>query len=176
MRAPAVHPVSVLSEAERIDYLTAVAFLVRADGATDDAELQQVRNLCLALDVSVAGQKAVLAGTRADEGAAVADILARLREDAALCMSLLTDALLVVFSDGRVTVGESETIAEFARRLDIPAHRVATLARYVESAILGAPETSGLSADLIAGLGPAAMSALPDGGTLRTRFDRLRGR
>lgn len=148
------HPVLALSEAARVDYLTAVASLALADGAVDERELSQVGKLCAALELSPAGEKAVLAGARTNDRAAARAIVARMGGDPILHASLLTDALVIAFADGRVDRGEIAALSDYANLLGVAPAQLTLMARYVALAIRGdaADEGETMARDLAVGL------------------------
>src|SRR5262249_52487513 len=96
------HAALALTESERIDYLTVVASLVFADGVIDEREMVRLRSLCKALALSTPGEDAVVASASGPDRGQVEKILADIKQDNALCIALLTDALIIVFADGKL--------------------------------------------------------------------------
>ncbi|MSP63115.1 MAG: hypothetical protein EXR72_22810 [Myxococcales bacterium] len=129
------HPAQDLPEAQRVDYLTAVAAVVLADGEVHAKELEQVRRLCGVLGISKEGETAVLTGARTRDHDAAREIVGNLRYDSVLRMSLITDAMVVLFADGKVDQGEMEALSEYAALLGLPDSKLVMLARYVAAAI-----------------------------------------
>ena len=131
------HPARELPEAERIDYLSVVASLVLADHEVDEKEIARLRDLCRTLGVSDAGQEAVLAAAARPEPEVLDEILARLKRNVPLRYSLLTDAVVIVFADGKVADAEPQEIARLGRALEVAPFQIGLISRYVESVILG---------------------------------------
>ncbi len=154
---------------ERVDYLIVVASLVTADHEVKDAELAMLEELCRDLAVPAPGKDAVLAIARTPDPAAVEASVARLKPQVALRQSLLTDAIVIVFADGKVAPGESQVIAHLAEQLEVPPAQVALIGRYVEGVILG-KDHQALSKEL--GEGVARLHP----GVVRRLYDRLRRR
>jgi uncharacterized tellurite resistance protein B-like protein len=172
------HAALVLTESERIDYLTAVASLVLADQEIDERETARLRGLCKALGVSAAGEDAVIASASAPNHKKVAEIIADIKKDNALSVALLTDALVIVFADGKLAQGETETVATLARALSVPTSQAVLIARHVEKVLAaeGNEPASGqgapLSKDLATGL-TADSAALPKAGPIRWLYKKL---
>jgi uncharacterized tellurite resistance protein B-like protein len=148
------HAGLALTEPERIDYLTAIASLVLADGVIDEREVARLRGLCNALAVSAEGEETVVAAASDPSRGTVGKVLANMKQDNALCIALLTDALTIVFADGRLERAETEHVASFARALSIPTAQAVLIARHVERVLAseaGAPPSGALSKDLAAG-------------------------
>lgn len=147
-------------EADRADYLLVVASLVAADDTIDDAELAPLEALCRELQVSDEVRAKVLASARDPDAAAVDAALQRLARDGGLGVALLTDAIAIVFADGRVAPGESEALRRIGRALHVGVGQLAMIGRYVESVVLGKPE--GMSRELADGIArePGAVRGL----------------
>jgi uncharacterized tellurite resistance protein B-like protein len=154
------HRARSLPEAERIEYLTAVASLVVADAHVDDAELAVLGRLCRALDVSAEAQERVIAAARSPDRAAVERALAEVAKDADLRTSLLADAIVVAFADGKLMPGETQHIDDFARRLGLTQAQAVLISRHVEAIVRAERAASGdatspmtrLSSELAQGL------------------------
>jgi uncharacterized tellurite resistance protein B-like protein len=148
------HAALALTESERIDYLMAVASLVLADGVIDEREMHRLHDVCDALAVSAEGKQKVVAAASSPDRAGVDRILADLKQDNGLCVSLLTDALTIVFADGAVERGETQHVAAFARALSVPTAQAVLIARHVERVLASEtdePVSGALSKDLAAG-------------------------
>jgi uncharacterized tellurite resistance protein B-like protein len=124
-------------EAHRLDYLTVVASLVAADQEVADAELVPLKALCDELALPDAARAAVLATARKPDAAAVEQCLRRVRKHVGLRVALLSDAIVIVFADGKVTPAESQEIARLGDALGIAPAQIELVARYVESVIMG---------------------------------------
>jgi uncharacterized tellurite resistance protein B-like protein len=151
----------------RVDYLIVVASLVAADHEVEDAELALLEDLCRDLAVPAPGKDAVLATARTPDAARVDASLARLRSQVALRQSLLTDAIVIVFADGKVAPGESQVIAHLAEQLEVAPAQLALIARYVEAVILGKDHQ-----ELSKQLGEGVARIHP--GVIRRLYDRFR--
>jgi uncharacterized tellurite resistance protein B-like protein len=153
-RPKADHAALALPASERIDYLMAVASLVLADGVIDEREIARLRGLCSALGVSAAGEKAVVAAVSDAHRGNVEKLLANIKKDSGLCIALLTDALSIVFADGKLEGAETEHVAAFARALSVPTAQAVLIARHVEGILASEgdePPRGALSKDLAAG-------------------------
>jgi len=171
------------SESERVDYLIAVASVVLADSHIDDAELAVLRRLCRALEVSSSSEEIVVEAAKSPARAKVESILGEIRRDVALRVSLLADAILVAFADGKLDRAETTLIADFAQRLSVSTGHAVMIARYVESVLMadrpGAPravdDSKMLSSSLADGL-TAEWQARPKPAVVRWLYGALGGR
>lgn len=171
----APHAACALPEPQRIEYLTAVASILHADGAVVDSEIAKLRALCDALDVSAAGTEEVVAAARQPDPARVSRIVAGYREKD-LRFTLLTDAILLAYADGSVDVGESEEIASWAQVLDISTSQAVLIGRYVAEVVHGQDEGMGnLSKDLASGLAQFGPQ-VPAKGSIRWLYVKLGGK
>jgi uncharacterized tellurite resistance protein B-like protein len=166
MTSNAPHPARELPEPERIDYLTIVASVVLADHVADADEIAQITELCHEVGLSDAGREQVLESAKHPEPSVIDATLARLKAHIDLRVSLLTDAIVIAFADGKVAATESSVISRLADALDIESGQIGLIARYVESVILERDEQAlsrelgkGIVAEHRAGpgLGPSAI-------------------
>ncbi len=181
------HPACELPEPQRIDYVTAVGSILYADGKVSETELEKLRDLCTALELSPAGVEQVVGAFReADAGlspimaavqqpepARVSRIVAGYR-DKDLRFTLLTDAITMAYVDGSVDVGESEEIASWAQALEISTAQAVLIGRYVAEVVHSKAGTD-LSKELAAGLADFAHQ-VPGKGSIRWLFVKLGGR
>jgi uncharacterized tellurite resistance protein B-like protein len=130
-----VHPARTLPEPERVDYLIAVASLVIADSHVDEAELAIMRRLCRALDVTPASEERVIEAAKSPDRAKVESVLHDVSRDVPLRVSLLADAIVVAFADGRLARAETAEIAALARKLSVSPAQAVLIARSVEEAV-----------------------------------------
>jgi uncharacterized tellurite resistance protein B-like protein len=166
------HKARSLPENRRMDYMTAVASVVHADGEVDDMELEVLRLLGEVLDVKPPDMERVIAAARSPDHARVEQILATFRDDP-LRFSLLTDAILVAFADEKLAAGETEEIAEFAEALHISTSQAVMIARYVESVLVDG-EKHDLARALAEGLADASSHVHPPRG-VRWLYRKLTG-
>jgi uncharacterized tellurite resistance protein B-like protein len=166
------HKARTLPEDRRIDYITAVAAVVHADGEVDDMELEVLRLLGEVLDVKPADMVHVIEAAQNPDHARVEEILASFSEDA-IRFSLLTDAILVAFADEKLASGETAEIAEFAEALHISTAQAVTIARYVESVLVDG-EKHDLAKALAEGLADASSHVHPPRG-VRWLYRKLTG-
>ena len=124
------HPALDVSEAERIDYLSAVAFMAAADNKTSDEELERLRDMCKALQISEDGTEQVLDAARSPDALALDDILERLGSSE-MRYALLVDAISVAQADGRFDSAESDELMTLADKLEIPRAQAILVYRYV---------------------------------------------
>ena len=166
MTSNAPHPARELPEPERIDYLTVVASVVLADQVAAAEEIAQITELCREVGLSDAGREQVLAAAKHPDPAVVDATLARLKTHIELRVSLLTDAIVIAFADGKVAATESRDISRIADALEIESGQIGLIARYVESVILERDEQAlsrelgkGVAAEHRAGpgVGPSAI-------------------
>jgi uncharacterized tellurite resistance protein B-like protein len=185
------HPARGLPEPQRIDYLTAVGSILFADGTVSESELEKLRHMCLALELSPAGVEEVI-GAFADAGGAqlsplaaagqqpdparVSRIVAGYRNKD-LRFTLLTDAIVMAYADGRIDEGESEEIASWAEALQISTAQAVLIARYVAQVVSdeGEGDDKDLSKELAAGLAEHA-NQVPNKGSIRWLFVKLGGK
>jgi len=166
------HRARALPEARRLDYLTAIASVVHADGHVDELELEVLRLLGEAIDLPERLMPRVIEAAQNPDHAGVERILAGLSEDA-VRFSLLTDAILVAFADEKLAPGETEQIAELAEALGISKTQAVSIGKYVESALLD-NDTKDLSRALEEGLADAASHIHPPRG-VRWLYRKLTG-
>jgi uncharacterized tellurite resistance protein B-like protein len=157
-----------IPEAERVDYLIVVASVVGADREVSASELAPLEAMCRDARLADADRERVLAIARAHDAAQVDASLARMKGDIALRVSLMTDAIVIVFADGKVAPGESELLARLGHALDLHPGQIQLIARTVEASIADARDQH-LSREL--GLGVAKASP----GVIRRLYDRFRG-
>ncbi len=124
------HPALDVSEAERIDYLTAVAFMAAADNKTSEEELERLREMCNALKISKEGTQRVLDTARDPDEHILDDILERLGSSQ-MRYALLVDAISVARADGRFETAESDEVMTLADKLEIPRAQAILVYRYV---------------------------------------------
>jgi uncharacterized tellurite resistance protein B-like protein len=159
---------------ERLDYLIVVASLAAADHEIDDAELVPLEELCRELALSDADRDTVLATARQPDPARVDASLARLKQDVALRVRLLTDAIAIVFADGKIAPLESQRIAQLGEALEIHPAQIGLIARYAEAVILGHTDQQTLSRALEEGVVVADRDLHP--GLIQRMFERFRRR
>lgn len=159
-----------LSETARVEYLIAVAALVYADGYVADSELQVLRALAHVLALPDGAYNLVMASARFPDKRRVTTILDKVKKDN-IKYTLLCDAVLVAFADGRLLAAETEEIARFARALGISTAQAGKIARYVADS---RDEHKPLAAQLVDTLDDAADHVHPPRG-LRALYKRLTG-
>jgi len=157
---------------ERVDYLIVVASVVASDREVRESELRAVEELCQEAQISDSDRARVLAVAREHDRAVMAASLARIKEDVALRVRLLQDAITIVFADGKLEPGESDVIDELGRALDVAPAQIALIAREVEATILGHKDEQRLSREL--GAGVAASERAHHPGVIRRLYDRFR--
>jgi len=168
-----LHPAFEEPIEDRIDYLIAVASVAFADGATDRSELLKISELCAELGVTGDGAQRVTTAASVPDRAQVEGILARFRQSK-LRVTLLIDAMVVVYADDRVDKGEAAEIARFAKALGFSTADAVLVGRYVEESVRGQGGEA-LSRDLAGKLSELA-AEIPPQGVVRNLFDRLRRR
>jgi uncharacterized tellurite resistance protein B-like protein len=166
------HLARSLPEARRLDYMTAIASVVHADGHVDDVELEVLRLLGEAIDLPQELMPRVIEAALKPDHPGIEKILSGFDEDA-VRFSLLTDAILVAFADERLAPGETEQIAEFAEALGITKAQAVTIGRYVESVLLENDKRD-LARALEEGLADAASHVHPPRG-VRWLYRKLTG-
>jgi len=159
---------------ERIDYLTAVASIAFADGTTDREELARINEMCAELGVTGEGAERVTAAASAPDRAQVEGILGRFAKTK-LRVTMLIDAMVVAYADGRVDTGEAAEIARYAKVLGFTSEEVVRVGRYVEESLGGPQGGEALADDLAAKLADLAAD-VPSQGVVRGLFDRIRKR
>lgn len=157
------------TEVERVDYLTVVASVVSADREASADELATLEELCRDAGLSDAQREAVVATAHGPDAAVVDAAIARLRRNVALRVDLVTDAIAIVFADGKVAPTESAVIARLGRALGVPQAQLGMLGRYVESVVLQRGDGGGLSRELGDGV-----AAARGPGVIRRVYDRFR--
>ena len=125
------HPALDADMDERVDYLTLVASMAFADHSADDRELERVRTMCVALELSDAGTSRVLAGA-SDAGRVELDAILERLKRSELRYALMIDIIDIAYADEEVVESELEEINALADKLDISAGDVEMLRRYVE--------------------------------------------
>jgi uncharacterized tellurite resistance protein B-like protein len=166
------HKARALPEDRRLDYITAIASVVHADGHVDEVELEVMRLLGEAIDLPERMMPRVIEAARDPDHGRVERILASFKEDP-IRYSLLTDAILVAFADEKLEAGETEQIGEFAEALGISTAQAVTIARYVESVLVD-NDRKELAKALEEGLADAAGQVHPPRG-VRWLYRKLTG-
>jgi uncharacterized tellurite resistance protein B-like protein len=176
------HPALKLSDAERKDYAMLIATMVFADGVVDPAEQVLLENLCKALSVAdAAGLLAVAKGKQRVDMVA----LAAKFKDHEIRQSLLTDAIVMAYADGKVVDAEAEAIGAIAKALQFTPSQAAMMGRFVatvEGASPGmqAPLDSMFGRKLAKGIGTGEMAAIKDpekqAGIIKWLFKKLRAK
>jgi uncharacterized tellurite resistance protein B-like protein len=166
------HKARALPEDRRIDYVTAVAAVVHADGEVHETELDVLRQLGEVLDIAPRFMPGIMDAAQNPDHGKVEAILGTFRTDP-IRFALLTDAILVAFADEKLAAGETEEIAEFAEALHISTAQAVTIARYVESALVEG-EKHDLAKALAEGLADAASQIHPPRG-VRWLYRKLTG-
>ena len=155
-----------IPESERLDYLIVVASGGGAARRVRDTGGAPREAMCRGL--ADADRERVLAIARAHDAAQVDASLERMKGDIALRVSLMTDAIVIVFADGKVAPGESELLARIGHALDLHPGQIQLIARTVEATIAG-----GGDQHLSRELGEGVAKASP--GVIRRLYDRFRG-
>ena len=165
------HPAEGLSLEDRLAYLRAVAALVSVDADINSAELDSVHHLAESLGVEPDALDFDAFARDPD----IALVEGALTQAATLGMghALLTDAITIVFADGRIEPAESKVIAHYAGRLRVPMGQVVMLARYVAQAH-ATPDSPTLTHELIESVGAETRVQSP--GVITRLLNRLRGR
>jgi uncharacterized tellurite resistance protein B-like protein len=130
------HPARELPEEERRRYLLALAAMIYADGVRNETEVVALRHIGEAIELPAPAVDAAIDAMREPDRAEVDRILGELKSDDVLRWALLTDAILLIFSDRKVAVAEAVEIAEYADRLGISTAQAVLMARYVEHVLL----------------------------------------
>ncbi len=169
--APLPHPATALPQNGRVEYLIAVAALVYADGEVDPGELDVLRALSRILDLPTGAHNLVMASAKFPDYKRVDTILAKFRGDN-LRFTLLCDAILVAFADGRLHPTETHEVARFAHALGISVAQAAKIGRYVAESHT---EHQALSVELAESLDDAADHVHPPRG-LRALYRKLIGK
>ncbi|MCG8419141.1 MAG: TerB family tellurite resistance protein [Proteobacteria bacterium] len=126
------HPALDISEAERIDYLIAVASMAAADHHTTEDELERLRDMCTSLELSDRGTEQVMAAARSPDGGALEEIVDRLSASQ-MRYALLVDAVAIACADRDLDCSESGELMSLADKLDIPRGQAALVFRYVDN-------------------------------------------
>ena len=158
--------------AERLDYLIVLASVIGADGDVEPLELAALEGLCRDVQIADDDRARVLAIARDRDAAVIDASLARIKRDVGLRHSLLTDAITIVFADGKIAPGESEVIEQLGEALEIAPAQIALIARNVEATILGHKDEQALSREL--GAGVAASERAHHPGVIRRLYERFR--
>jgi len=166
------HPACEAPIEDRIDYLIAVASIAFADGATDREELVKITEMCAELAVTGDGAQRVASAASVPDRAQVEGILGRFRQSK-LRATLLIDAMVVAYADGRVDIGEAAEVARFAGALGFTTAETVVVGRYVEESLRG--QAGALSQDLASKLSDLAPQ-VPAQSVVRSLFNRLRKR
>jgi uncharacterized tellurite resistance protein B-like protein len=167
------HKARSLPEDRRVDYVTAVAAMVHADGEVSELELDVLRLLGEVLDISPKAMPRILEEACNPDHRKVEYILSTFESDP-IRFALLTDAILVAFADEKLAAGETEQIAEFADALHISVAQAVSIARYVESALVDGGEKHELAKALAEGLADASSHVHPPRG-VRWLYRKLTG-
>jgi uncharacterized tellurite resistance protein B-like protein len=178
----AEHPARALREPDRIAYLAALAQLVSADGVVDRTEMARLAALCDALALSTEGRAALVDLAAEPDPGRMHQILVWVRKDVALRYSLMADAIVIAFADGKLTSAEAAEVAEVARELEIEPAQAVLMARYVESILRAPSEKTDPGTRLLSDELDAALAAhgthgpkKPSRGWIRGLLARLRG-
>lgn len=154
------HPARELPVEERRRYLLALAAMIYADGVRNETEVEALRHIGEVLALPSPVVEAAIESMREPDRAEVDRILGELKSDDALRWALLTDAILLIFSDRQVAVSECIEIAEYADRLGVSTAQAVLMGRYVEHVLLHEEGTE-LSKALAEGLAEAQAQLHP---------------
>jgi uncharacterized tellurite resistance protein B-like protein len=124
------HPAAALPHNGRVEYLIAVAALVYADGEVAPGEIEIIRALSKILDLPDGAHNLVVASAKFPDYKRVDGILAKFRGDP-LRYTLLCDAVLVAFADGKLRPSETHELARFAHALGISSAQAVKIGAYV---------------------------------------------
>jgi uncharacterized tellurite resistance protein B-like protein len=156
------HKARSLTEERRVDYITAVAAVVHADGEVSELELDVLRLLGEVLDIPPRIMPRVVEAACNPDHRQVDYLLGTFRADP-IRFALLTDAILVAFADEKLMPGETEEIAEFSDALGISRAQAIAIAHYVESALVDGDKHD-LAKALAEGLADVASQVHPPRG------------
>jgi hypothetical protein len=131
------HPIHDLPEAERVEYLLAVASLVVVDGAASPAAIERLRVLGREAGLTASDAAAVLASASIPDLKRVDAELARVSKRPELATSLLADAIAIAFSSDQLAAAKGATLARMGERLGLNVAQAELIARYVESVRMG---------------------------------------
>jgi uncharacterized tellurite resistance protein B-like protein len=154
------HPARELPEQQRRKYLTALAAMIYADGVRNEKEVEALRSIGTAVELPSPVVEATNDSMRDPDRAVVDAILGEIKSDDVLRWSLLTDAILLIFSDHQVAAAEAVEIAEYADRLGVSTAQAVLMGRYVEHVLLHEEGTE-LSKALAEGLAEAQAQLHP---------------
>lgn len=130
-----VHPVAELPEADRLEYIRLVASIALCDGFTDPHEIGKLHRLADALHLHEAVTAPLFQSLEQDR--LDAPVLSReavwFKNPLPVRWHLMIDSIAVAFSDGRLSPGETQRLAELARQLEIPPEDVMKMADRIES-------------------------------------------
>lgn len=161
------HVAIKLTEARRLDYVAVIASMVYADGVVDPNERQLLVSLCSALNLGPAHAEQLLGAAGASGRPDARPLAAKFTDNYELRLSLLTDAIVMAFADGKVCDEEAEAIKAFAAVLDLTAAQAALIGRYVAtvqgaSPAMQAPTDSLFGRKLARGIGTGEVESVPD--------------
>ena len=128
------HPAAALPEPERAEYWNVVASLAVVDGSVAEDERKKIGRLGEVLELSEDVRKTQLAALSKGRtsGAVTREAMDRIRDQPMLRTSLMMDAIVIAFSDGKLMPSESKQLGLLARGLGISHEEVLKTARLVE--------------------------------------------
>jgi tellurite resistance protein len=141
----AVHPATSLPEADRVAYLRAVASVSLADGRAANAELAKLKRLAKTLELQPAVFDKLLAELRAQQSSGIDEGLRLAGADEVIRSSLMTDAIVIAFVDGKLDRGESRMLHDLARQLSFTDDEVLQIASFVERVLFKREEADAQS-------------------------------
>ena len=133
------HPAAALTEPERAEYWNVVASLAVVDGSVAEGERKKIGRLGEVLELSEEVRTAQLTALAKGKtaGAVTREAMDRIRDQPRLRASLMMDAIVIAFSDGKLMPSESKQLGLLARGLGISHEEVLKTARLVERILFG---------------------------------------
>lgn len=128
------HPLTNYSESDKEAYLSIAALVVSADKEVSDQEINNIRNLCKKVNLSIHGIAKIISISENPEESDIEGSLEILR-GSELRYTLIIDMFLIAYSDDKVTKDERELIFSIADNLKISRSQVESMRNYVAALI-----------------------------------------
>ncbi|TAE73604.1 MAG: TerB family tellurite resistance protein [Bacteroidetes bacterium] len=125
------HLLQKYPEADKIAYLSLVASIAKADGNLETQEIENIKNSCKQLGISIENTEKVIASLSKPEPENLNAYISQIT-NSDLRFTLITDMFFLAYADEVLTENEIVEINSFAHQLNIKDEQIKAIREYVE--------------------------------------------
>jgi len=136
------HPLEKATEQEKVQFLSIVAVIAKADKKVTDDEIAHLRKACKELGLSADGIGRVIAAAEEPEIVPVKAYIEGLRKSE-LRFTLVTDMLYLAHADSIYSDTEKKEILSIAKQMGVNSDQVEAMEKYVKAVLKAAKSEVG---------------------------------